>query len=348
MSEYQRGGNDVVVVAPEDEKSSVLQSRGIRHIDVNIARKGINPLIDFVTFLKLFGIYYKERPGYIFHYTIKPNIYGNLAAALLRIPSVVVVTGLGFAFQRETLLTTLVSMMYRFSFRFAQKIIFLNKDDVDTFLTRKIIPPKDVFKVVLLHGEGVNTDEFKVNESKRRGRNILLIGRLLWDKGIGEYVEASKIIKAKYPDVKFQILGPLDPGNPAAIPELVVKEWQVNGDVDYLGFSDDVRPFIAKARCVVLPSYREGASRVLMEASAMGCPVVATDVPGCRQIVNDGVTGFLCQPGDVKSLVQSLLQMIELSDSDVCSMGNAARVMAEQTFSESAVFAKYSQITPFA
>jgi glycosyltransferase involved in cell wall biosynthesis len=194
----------------------------------------------------------------------------------------------------------------------------------------------------LLHGEGVDLDEYAFAPLPQRERFVfILIGRLLWDKGVAEYVEAARRLRAKYPHARFQLLGPVGVDNPSAISRTEVDAWERDNVIEYLGEAHDVRPHIANADCVVLPSYREGVPRTLMEASAMGRPVVATDVPGCREVVEDGVTGFLCEAKNADSLAGTLERMLTLGEAQRAAMGVKGRENVAREFDEKVVVERY-------
>jgi glycosyltransferase involved in cell wall biosynthesis len=279
-------------------------------------------------------------PDVVFHYTIKPNIYGSIAAWLARVPSIAVTTGLGSVFIRKSRAAVIAKTLYRLAFRFPREVWFLNRDDQAAFLERRLLAHPE--RARLLNGEGVDLEHFAHTPSPRtQNFAFILIGRLLWDKGVGEYVDAARALRAKYPQTRFQLLGPAGVDNPSAITLEEVRAWEREGVIEYLGEAHDVRPQIANADCVVLPSYREGVPRTLMEASAMGRPIVATDVPGCREVVDDGVTGLLCEARNAASLAEKLEQMIAMSDEERRTMGERGRAKVTEEFDEAAVVARY-------
>jgi glycosyltransferase involved in cell wall biosynthesis len=282
----------------------------------------------------------------VFHYTIKPNIYGSVAARLAGVASVAVTTGLGYVFIQHSRAAQVAKRLYRFAFRFPREVWFLNRDDEAAFVEQKLLVYPE--RARLLHGEGVDLDQFA--PAPPGGRTspdrfaFVLIGRLLWDKGVGEYVEAARKLRMRYPHARFQLLGPLNVDNPSAISRADVDAWQNEGIVEYLGEAHDVRPVIAAADCVVLPSYREGVPRTLLEAAAMERPIVATDVPGCREVVEDGVNGLLCEVRNVESLADALARMLDMSDEERRAMAVRGRHKVANEFDERLVVERYKDL----
>lgn len=337
-----REGVRVSVIAPDDDTSALIRELGGETHHLRMDAKGSNPMSDFDCFRQLLKLYAELRPDHIFHYTIKPNIYGAIAARLSRIPSTAVITGLGFAFLNNNLQARAARGLLRIALRSPKEVWFLNADDAQEFQSRKLV---SVERSVLLPGEGVNTDFFapqpkQCHDELKRFR-FLLIGRMLWDKGVAEYVEAARQIRKTAPHIIFQLLGPADVLNPSAISRSELAQWEKEGVIEYLDSTSDVRPAIANADCIVLPSYREGMSRTLLEAASMQRPIVASDVPGCRDIVHDGITGKLCQPRDVTSLRDAMLAVAALPEDTRRQMGKAARDDTIERFSEERVVGFY-------
>ncbi|MGN6318232.1 glycosyltransferase family 4 protein [Trinickia sp.] len=335
-------GVRVIVLAPRDRTFALLEAMGCVCIELPVASKGTNPLADLRTLAALYRHYRTIRPAVVFHYTIKPNIYGSVAAWLARVPSIAVTTGLGYVFIQKSRAASVAKALYRFAFRFPNEVWFLNRDDHQAFLNERLLAHPDRAK--LLHGEGVDIDQFVLTPLPRaQAFTFVLIGRLLWDKGVAEYVEAARILRRRYPQARFQLLGPVGVDNPSAIAQTDVDGWRKEGIIEYLGEAHDVRPAIAGADCVVLPSYREGVPRTLMEASAMGRPIVATDVPGCREVVADGVTGLLCEVKNAQSLAAKLAQVLEMSEDARREMGLRGREKVTTEFDEALVVERYRQ-----
>jgi glycosyltransferase involved in cell wall biosynthesis len=339
-------GVEVSVIAPRDRTTDLLTGMGCRYIELAVASKSTNPLDDLRTLLQLYRLYRGIRPHVVFHYTIKPNIYGSVAARLAGVASVAVTTGLGYVFIQHSRAAQVAKRLYRFAFRFPREVWFLNRDDEAAFIEQKLLVYPE--RARLLHGEGVDLDQFAPapprERTSRAGFAFVLIGRLLWDKGIGEYVEAARQLRARYPHARFQLLGPLNVENPSAISRADVDAWQNEGIVEYLGEAHDVRPVIAAADCVVLPSYREGVPRTLLEAAAMERPIVATDVPGCREVVEHGVNGLLCEVRNVESLADALARMLDMSDVERRAMAQRGRQKVANEFDERLVIERYKDL----
>lgn len=336
-----RDGHEVVILAPDDKSLDCLCSLGARHRPVVIDNKGTAPLRD----IKLFGdfrhVFSEEKPDVILSYTIKNNIYGGLAARTLNVPFLPNVSGLGTVFLGAGWLERVATRLYRHAFANLPRVIFQNSDDRDLFVERGTITRE---QSLLVPGSGVDLCRFQFEHlpnSTDESLTFLLIARLLRDKGIHEFIDAARLVRKKYPDTCFQLLGETGVENRTAISRQQVNNWVHEGVVKYLGATEDVRPLIKKADCVVLPSYREGTPRSLLEAAAMGRPLVATDVPGCREVVADTVNGFLCQNKDAASLSEKLIQMIEIGQGRRRQLGVAGRKKMEQEFDQQIVVNTY-------
>jgi glycosyltransferase involved in cell wall biosynthesis len=300
-----------------------------------ISRKGVNPFVDIATLIDLAIISLKMKPDCILLFTIKPVIYGAIATKFFNIKSIVTITGLGTAFIANNWMTNLVKLLYRFALSSVATVFFQNNDDKYLFLKNNLVNP-NVCK--LTPGSGIDPRQFPCRPlSLNKTVTFILIARMLWDKGIGEYVEAAKIIKLKYPNTKFQLLGPLGVENRTSISDERMAAWEHEGFIEYLGETTDVKPYIEKACCVVLPSYREGTSRVLLEAASMGRPIIASDVPGCREVVEDGITGLLCRPKDSYDLSKKMEDMINLSFENRIIMGSEGSEKVRKEFNQEVV-----------
>jgi glycosyltransferase involved in cell wall biosynthesis len=335
----REAGYEPVIVAPSDPALSPrIRELGIEHFDVPLDRSGVNPFAD----LRLLAAYRRVlkavRPVAYLGYTIKPNIYGSIAASSLGIPAIPNVSGLGTAFIRPGLLQWVVTRLYRRAFRNVPIAHFQNPDDRQLFLSRRIIDPE---RTRLVPGSGLDLNRFKQVPVREGPSIFLVVSRLLRDKGIAEYVEAARFLRHELPEARFQLLGPIDEGNRTAISKSEVEAWVRDGLIEYLGSTDDVRPFIAAATAAVLPSYREGLPMSLVEAAAMGRPLIATDVPGCREVVEDGVNGFLCSPADPVSLASAMRRFAELPQESRNAMGEASCSKARDCFSDQIVVDTY-------
>ena len=332
-------GYEVCTLSPKDESSANLQDAGCRHIHLEMDNKGLNPISDLVMKRRLSKLYGEISPNLILHYTIKPVIYGSLAAAKLGIPFINNVTGLGTAFIKTNWLTWLVKGLYRLSQKNADRVLFQNADDRELFVSERLIPENVPQEVI--PGTGIDTDYFSPQPyPESNSITFLLIARMLWDKGVGEFVEAGRQIKSEFNDVRFQLLGFLDVSNRTAISREQMQIWTEEGIIEYLGETNDVRPYICNVDCVVLPSYREGLPRTLLEAASRGGPIIATDVTGCRGVVDHGVNGYLCKEKDANDLAEKMRDVIKLSCHDRKKMGLKGRKKMEDNFNEKIIVEK--------
>ena len=330
---------EVVLIAPYDEYSERLGEEFECH-DIYMNNKGTNPMEDLKTTFEFYKLYKNIKPDVALHFTIKPNIYGNIACNLLGIKMINNISGLGTVFIKESVVTKIVKQLYKYSLSKSSKVFFQNSDDRNLFIDNGLVL-KD--KGDLLPGSGIDTQKFKPIQIEKKDNifRFLLIARMLWDKGVGEYVEAAKIIKQKYKNVEFLLLGALGVDNPTAISKETIQKWETEGIIKYLGTTDDVKVEIAKADCIVLPSYREGTSRVLLESAAMLKPIITTNVPGCKEVVDDGVNGLLCEVRNSKDLANKMEMMLNLSDDERIEMGRKGRQKIISEFDEKIVINKY-------
>lgn len=329
-------GFEVVAAAPADaENAARLQEMGCRFEPLVMASTGRSPLHDLALTFRLWRMFRRVRPDVVLGYTIKPNIYGSLAARLAGIPVINNISGLGTAFLTPGLLNRIVRILYRIALLHGGPVFFQNADDRNLFVALGLVP-RD--RTALLPGSGVDLGHFEAHPPRPMetagGVRFLMIARLLRDKGLVEYVDAARMIKAKWPQARFALLGFLGVDNPSAIAPETLDGWIAEGVIDYAGSASDVRPHIAASDCVVLPSYREGTPRTLLEAAAMARPLIATDVPGCRDVVDHGVNGFLCEARDVQSLFQQFDRFMALSSDERAAMGDQSRAKVERQFDE--------------
>jgi glycosyltransferase involved in cell wall biosynthesis len=328
-----------VAVAAPDSDADWASVMGTEVIDVSVDRSGLNPFRDVLTLLNYRKLIRIVRPNIFLGYTAKPNIYGAIAARICGIAALPNVSGLGTAFINPGFLSALVGTLYRISFRNCPIVFFQNADDRELFVARRIVRPE---QAQLLPGSGVNLTHYAPAPFEPSGATrFLFVGRLLGDKGVREFVEAARLLRADHPDWQFQLLGPVDEGNRTAVKQVELDQWVADGLVDHLGLANDVRPFIAAATVVVLPSYREGLPRSLLEAAAMARPLIAADVPGCRDIVKHGVNGLLCAVRDSAALAEAMKQLATMDEADRATMGRAGRAMVEREFGEEHVIRAY-------
>lgn len=333
-------GFDVVALTPDDDHAGRLGELGIRHVAVPIDSQGISPRRDAALMLHYWRVLRRIRPVAYLGWTIKPNTYGSLAAQALGIPVINNISGLGTAFIKQGWLTRVASMLYRLALARSSTVFFQNAADRDLFVGRGLVKAATT---ALLPGSGINTARFTAGDTEARSGPFvfLMVARLIRDKGAFEYVEAAARVRQRHPDARFDILGPLDVANRTAITRAQVAEWAAQGIINYRGEADDVRPFIAEADCVVLPSYREGMPRSLLEAAAMGKPLVATDVPGCTEIARAGDNALLCASRDAGSLAEAMAAMLALDPAARRAMGQRSRAIVEGEFDVSIVEAHY-------
>jgi glycosyltransferase involved in cell wall biosynthesis len=338
-------GFEVTAVAPQDEYSDKLADLGCRYIQLPMDAQGTSPARDLLLLFRFIRLLRRERPAVYLGYTVKPNVYGSLAAKLLRIPVINNIAGLGIVFGTNGLLTRFVKSLYRLSLSGSRKVFFQNRDDRAHFIQAGLVRHQSTD---LLPGSGVDLDKFRVaplpqiGPDSRDNFRFLLVARMLWDKGVGEFVEAARQVKQQFPGVRFCLLGFVDVKNPSSISQEQMSQWMKEGVIDYLGSTDDVRQEIEKAHCVVLPSYyREGTPRSLLESAAMGRPIITTDAVGCREVVDDGVNGYLCKPRDATDLADKIVKILGLSDNELAKMGIQGRIKMENEFDEEIVIKKY-------
>jgi len=339
-------GFEVIVVAPIDEYCDRLHLLGCRYVPLAMDNKGTHPGHDFQLILGFLKIFFSERPDAMLAYTVKPNVYASLAAQVVRVPVINNISGLGTAFIRGGWMSVLVSMLYRAGLSRSRCVFFQNDDDRTLFLEKGLVKRS---QTDLLPGSGIDLNHFNVSldappKPERDGLVFLMVARMLWDKGVREYVEAARLVRKRYPGTRFQLLGFLDVKNQTAVPREDVELWVREGIVEYLGTSDDVRPFLAASDCVVLPSYREGTPRSLLEAAAMAKPLIATDVPGCREVVQEGVNGYLCAVRNSNDLADKMLKLIAMPSELRLQMGCQSREIAETRFDEQIVIRKYLEV----
>jgi len=336
-------GYEVVAVAPDDKYAASLGSLGCRFVPMPMDNQGTHPGRDALLLLRLFQLLRAERPDVYLGYTVKPNVYGSLAAHFLGIPVINNIAGLGAVFGKTGLLVNVVRALYRAALGRSVKVFFQNNDDRKLFIALGLVRPE---VTDLLPGSGVDLSKFTALPRRTLGHEthkfrFLLIARMLWDKGVGEYVQAAKQIHQRWPQVECCLLGFLDVQNPGAITQSQMDDLVAQGVV-YLGVSDDVRAEIAGADCIVLPSYyREGTPRTLLEAAAMARPIITTDAVGCREVVDDGANGYLCKVRDAEDLAEKMERMLLLSAEQRSVMGLRGRKKMEVEFDEQIVIGKY-------
>ena len=334
-------GNKVFAIAPKDDYSKKLEELGCEYINIDIDSGGSSPFNDLVTFYSFYRIYKSYKIYLVLNFTPKNNIYSTLAAKLAGVKSINNIAGLGTLFINESIKSKVARILYKYSQSKADFIFFQNEDDRALFKSYHIAQNVNSD---ILPGSGADLSRFTVFPAPDDGViRFLLMARMLFDKGIGQYVEAARILKRKYGNnVEFRLLGFLDVDNPSAISKAQMNNWINEGVVNYLGTSDNVEAEIAQIDCMVLPSYyREGVPKSLLEAGAMGKPIVTTDNVGCRETVDNGFNGFICESRSTKSLTDALDKIINLPHSERLKLGINSRHKIENEFDEQIVLKKY-------
>ena len=342
----QQQGYEVVYYAPFDDSVARIAERNavpyrpLKHLQ----RKGYNPIADLLLTCELYSYFKKDKIDVALNYTVKPNIYGSIAARLAGVRSIANLTGLGFLFLKNSLANQFAIRLYQFGLWFAHRVVFQNQTDKHLFENRGLCSSK---KTLLIPGSGINTEHYKPSHSQEPDAPFvfLFIGRLLYDKGIREFVTAAKQLHAHHPTVQFHMVGAMDEGNPSAVSESELTRWlSENSALHYLGVQNDVRPFIEAAHTVVLPSYREGIPRVLLEAMALEKPFITVNTPGCADVTRPGENGFLAEPASADSLASCMEAMLQLNSTERQTMGKNGRHLVELVYDEKIVTAEYFRL----
>jgi len=336
---------EVYVIAPRDSYSDKLIAEGVYYHHLPLDNFSTNPLKDIKVSFALFRIYKKEKFDCIFHYTIKPIIYGSIVARLANCRSIAVTTGLGKMFRFDSVITqALISNLYRLAASCASQVWFLNEADQRRMIAAKIVK-KD--KAFLLSSEGINTEKFRPSRKEKKGNvfRFLFAGRLLREKGVYDYVAAAQLIKRKYKDVRFELLGFIDPHNPDSVSLTDIESWQRDGVINYLGSTEDVRPYIDRVDCVVLPSfYQEGISRILLEAASMATPMITSDQPGCAEVVIQDRTGIVVPAHDLMRLEAAMTKLLKMDPEDLDIWGEIARKYVKSKYEEKIIIQQYLDV----
>jgi glycosyltransferase involved in cell wall biosynthesis len=330
-----------------------IEQEGFRLIPIKMRRRSLAPWWEIATVAELIEIYRRERPDLVHHVAMKPVLYGSLAAALAGVPAVVhALAGMGYIFTSSGVKARLLRPLIRTAFRWLldrshSRLILQNPDDV-AVMTKATVAPE---RVVLIRGSGVDTEAFAQSDELDGTPVAVMVSRMLWDKGVGELVEAARLLQRRGVPLRVVLVGSPDPENPASIPERQLRDWDASGDVAWWGERSDVANIWANCHIAVLPSYREGLPKSLLEAAACGRPLVATDVSGCREVVRDGATGLLVPPRDARALADALERLAR--DRDLRRrMGAAARDLVTREMSEQVVVAQtvalYRSLAPSA
>lgn len=339
VSEFIAKGFEVLVLCPEDcsltqggKLSGKLTEMGVGFIPIEISRQGLNPISDLKLFFSLFQIFRTEKPSVVLNYTIKPIIYSSIAARICGVKKILsTVTGLGYLFTdfslKARVIQSIVRLQYFIAFKCNRTIFFQNPDDLELCKSKGLLYGVNT-KIV--NGSGVNLEYFKKSEIEKDKDSFLLIARMLKDKGIFEYIKAATKIKKKYPHAQFNLLGPID-FNPAAFTKKEIDRWVDDGIINYIPAQSDVRPYLDSSEVFVLPSYREGTPRSVLEAMAMEMPIITTNAPGCKETVVDGCNGFLVDVKNSEQLANAMEKFI-LDRKLVSKMGAESLKVAQQKY----------------
>jgi glycosyltransferase involved in cell wall biosynthesis len=331
----------VVVLSPPDRHVERLAALGAEHVPLTLDNAGTNPLREFGTLWRIRTAMSRIRPSVVLTFTPKINIYLSLVARTLGVPVIANISGLGRAFVSGGWIEKVSRALYAVALRWPSTVFFQNEEDRAIFIKAGLV---DAARTHRLPGSGVDVDRFSPRPKPQAGPfQFLLVARLLWDKGVGEFVEAARIVKARHPDVEFALAGFLDVDNPSAVPRSAVKEWEREGVIRFLGSFDDMVPVYAQADCVVLPSYREGMPRTLLEAASMAKPTITSDAPGCREAVVNGVTGLIVKTRDGHALAMAMLELLEMPAKQHDALCQAARKRILDEFDEAIVIGAYAQ-----
>ena len=333
IRELQAQGYKVVCLSPQDDFSQRLEEElGAEHVPLPMVGKSTGLVDELRSLLFIFQAFWRHKPVFVFNFTIKLNLYGGLACTVLRVPFANNISGLGTAFIHDSWLFRRVRQIYGWVNRRARHLFFQNEEDLALFRDAGLLGKTPM---TLLPGSGVDLDHFAFQPLPKRATiTFVMIARLLGDKGVREYAAACRRLRETGVTARFLLVGPLGVSNHSAVSEVEVADWQGEGVLEYLGATDDVRPVIAESHVLVLPSYREGMPRTVLEAAAMGRPAIVTDVPGCRQAVVDGETGWLCQVRDAESLASCMTACLDMSYEQLAVAGRAARRRIESDFDE--------------
>jgi len=342
IKSLQSKGYEIISLAPKDKYVIELESIGVKCYHIFLNQKGTNPFTDFILFIKYLKLFNKIKPDLILSYTIKPNIYGNFAANILNIPTVNNISGLGTLFIKTNFISCIGKLLYKLSLKSSAHVFFQNNIDLELFLQSNLV---NCSKSTVIPGSGVNTAMFKQNKNTNRGQKFLFVGRLIGDKGVFEYLEAATKILEEYPNVEFLLAGELGYNNKTALTKTQLDRYtDFNPQIKYLGKTDNMFSLLQSIDVMVLPSYREGLSKSLVEAASMSLPIITTDVPGCNDVVKNEYNGFICEVKSIESLKQSIKKIIELSAEKRNKMGINGRKIAISKFDENIVIQHYLKV----
>lgn len=342
MRNLKKLGYQVIILAPADTYKDILIKEGFQVHNINLKSHGKNPLREFYVLYEYYRAIKKISPKFILSFTIKPNIYASIISKILNIPIVNNITGLGSTFLKKTLLQSFIKLIYKFIFKYSLMIFCQNVEDRAFMIKRLNL---DSGKVKLLPGSGVDLKKFSYVEPKSNEKFIFLfVGRILKAKGVVELIEASKEISSNNSNVLINFIGDIDKYNPDTVSMENINQASMHNNISFLGSQSDVREAMSNANCVVLPSYSEGSPKSLIEAAAIGRPLIGSDIAGIRPLILNNKNGFLCKTKDIESLVKAMKKMLELSIDERKRMGKVSRNIVELNYDENIVIAKYISV----
>ena len=325
-------GHQIVISSPYGKRIDYLINEGCEYKEIELSRHGMNPLKECVLIAKYIKLIKEVKPDVVLSYTIKPNIYGGIACSITKTPYINNITGLGTAIENGGMIQKVLCVLYKIGLRKAHKIFFQNAGNEEFFAQQNIYKEKHV----IIPGSGVNLERYSPIDYPQSSEAVkfLMIARIMKDKGIDEYLQAAETIKEKYPNTEFHICGFCEP-------EYESKMEEIKENVVYHGMVNNVRELLQETHCTVLPSYHEGMANVLLESAACARPVIATDIPGCRETFDDGITGIACEAKSTQSLIDAIEKFLSLSYEEKEKMGKAGRIKMEKCFDRQIVVEAY-------
>jgi glycosyltransferase involved in cell wall biosynthesis len=331
INELQKFGHEIIAIAPKDKYASKLENINVKCHNINLNPEGTNPIDDIILVYQYYKLFKDLKPDCILSYTIKPNIYGNFAARLLNIPTINNISGLGTLFIKKSIATHFGKILYKLSLNYSYQTFFQNNDDKNLFVKNKLVKRKISS---LIPGSGVDIKKFNCIRIQNKANKFLFVGRLIADKGIFEYLDAAVSVLKKHPQKEFLIIGELGCNNKTALSKTQIEGYTERyPQIKYLGKTDNIASLLESVDVMVLPSYREGLSKSLIEAASMSLPIITTNVPGCRDVVEDGFNGFLCRIKSKSSLERAIYRMIDLNEDKRLEFGVNGRKIAVDKFS---------------
>ena len=334
--------HSLYVLAPQDNYTKYIVEKKIEYKKLEIKNSFKYIFLDILYIIKLTYYIIKFKPDYVLSFTIKPNIYSAFVSKFFKFKLIINISGLGSSIIKKSFLKKIILLLYKISFKNVYHIFFQNKYDQRYFTFNKIINNKSKYSVI--PGSGINTDNYKFSPQYPKEQRYIFIGRLIKDKGINELIESIKLIKKKYSNIKFGIIGMIDKNNPSSISKELLDRYIENKLFDYYSFSLKVKDHIIKSRAVILPSYREGTSKVLLESLSLGRPIIVSDVPGCKELVNNGLNGIISKKKNINSLTESIESFIKLSESQCIQMGKNGNKFVNDFYSVKIIIKEYSAL----